>query len=47
MHSRHEDAAIVISDSIKKIRENTKISESINNKINRISAEFDKMLSED
>ena len=47
MHSRHEDAAIAISDSIEEIRENIKVSESTNDEINEVSAELDKMLSED
>ncbi len=47
MYSRHEDAAIAISDSIEEIRENIKVSESTNDEINEVSAELDKMLSED
>lgn len=47
MYSRHLDAAITMSESIKKIHENIKISESINDEIDAVSAELDKMLSED
>lgn len=47
MYSRHESAAIIMSDSVEKIRENIKVSESTNDEIDEVSAELDKMLSED
>lgn len=47
MYSRHEDAANVMSDSVDAIRENIKVSEDTNAEIDDISAELDKMISED
>lgn len=47
MYSRHESADTIMSDSVETIRENIKVSESTNNKIDEVSAELDKMLSED
>ena len=44
---RHEDAATIMSDSVEAIRENIKVSESTNDEIDEVSAELDKMLSED
>lgn len=44
MYSRHEGAATVMSDSV---RENIKVSEDTNNEIDDISAELDRMISED
>lgn len=47
MYSRHEGAATVMSDSVDAIRENIKVSEDTNNEIDDISAELDRMISED
>lgn len=47
MYSRHEGAATVMSDSVDAIRENIKISEDTNDEIDDISAELDRMISED
>lgn len=47
IYSRHEDAATIIRDSVETIRENVKVSTSVNNEIDELSAELDKMLSED
>ena len=47
MYSRHEGAANVMSDSVEAIRENIKVSEDTNAEIDDISAELDKMISED
>lgn len=47
MYFRHEGAASVMRDSVKVIRENVKVSEEANDKIDDISAELDKMISED
>ena len=47
MCSRHKDAAIIMNDSVEQIRENIKAFESTNNEIDELSAELDKMLSED
>lgn len=47
MYSRHEGAATIIRDSVETIRENVKVSENTNNEIDEVSAELDKMLSED
>lgn len=47
IYSRHEDAAAIMHDSVDAIRENIKVSESTSNEIDDISAELDKMLSED
>lgn len=47
MYSRHEGAAIIMSDSVETIRENVKVSEGTNDEIDAVSAELDKMLSED
>lgn len=44
---RHENAATIMSDSVEAIRENIKVSESTNDEIDEVSAELDKMLSED
>ena len=47
MYSRHEGAATIMSDSVDAIRENIKVSESTNDEIDDISAELDRMISED
>lgn len=47
MYSRHEDAATIMSDSVYTIRENIKVSESTNDEIDDVSAELDRMISED
>lgn len=47
MYTRYEGAATIIRDSVEAIRENVKVSENTNNKIDEVSAELDKMLSED
>lgn len=47
MYSRHKGAATVMSDSVENIRENAKISMDTNDEIDAVSAELDKMLSED
>lgn len=47
MYSRHEGAATIMSDSVDAIRENIKVSERTNDEINDISAELDRMISED
>lgn len=47
MYSRHEGAAAILSDSVDAIRENIKVSESTNDEIDDISAELDRMISED
>lgn len=47
MYSRHEDAATIMSDSVEAIRKNAKVSTDINNEIDEVSTELDKMLSED
>lgn len=47
MYSRHEGAATVMSDSVDAIRENIKVSEDANDEIDDISAELDRMISED
>lgn len=47
IHSRHQGATAIIRDSVETIRENAKVSENINNEIDKASAELDKMLSED
>lgn len=47
MYSRHEDAATIMSDSVKAIRENVKISEDTNDEIDDVSAELNEMLSEE
>lgn len=47
MYSRHEDAATIMSDSVYAIRENIKVSESTNDEIDDVSAELDRMISED
>lgn len=46
MYSRHEDAANIMRDSVEAIHENVKVSANINNEIDEISAELDKLLSE-
>lgn len=47
MYSRHEGAANIMRDSVDAIRENIKVSERTNNEIDDISAELDRMISED
>lgn len=47
MYSRHEGAAASMRESVETIRENVKVSENTNNEIDEVSAELDKMLSED
>lgn len=47
MHSKHEGTAIVMKDSVDAIRENIKVSEKTNDEIDDISAELDRMISED
>lgn len=47
MYSRHKGAATVMSDSVDAIRENIKVSENTNDEIDDISAELDRMISED
>ncbi|WP_029502391.1 hypothetical protein [Lachnoclostridium phytofermentans] len=47
MYSRHEGAATIMSDSVEAILENVKISKGTNDEIDEVSAELDKMLSED
>lgn len=47
MYSRHEDAATIMRDSVEAIRENVKVSANTNNEIDEVSAELDKILSED
>ena len=47
MYSRHEDAATIMSDSVYAIREIIKVSESTNDEIDDVSAELDRMISED
>lgn len=47
IHSRHKDAATIIRDSVETIRNNAKVSEDTNKEIDEVSAEFEKMLSED
>lgn len=47
MYSRHKGVANIMTNSVEKIRENTKVSESTNDEIKEVSAELDKMLSED
>lgn len=47
MYSRHEGTASIMRDSVDAIRENIKVSERTNNEIDDISAELDRMISED
>lgn len=47
MYYRHEGAATIIRNSVETIRENVNVSENTNNEIDEVSAELDKMLSED
>lgn len=47
MYSRHEGAATIMHDSVDAIRENIKVSESTSDELDDISAELDKMISED
>lgn len=47
MYSRHEDAATIMSDLVDAIHENIKVSEHTNDEIDDISAELDRMISED
>ena len=47
MYSRHEGAATVMRDSVDAIRENIKVSENTNDEIDDVSAELDRMISED
>ena len=45
--SRHKDASTIIRDSVETIRNNTNVSEDTNKEIDELSAEIEKMLSED
>lgn len=47
MYSRHENAATIMKDSVEAICENVKVSTDINDEIDEVSAELEKMLSED
>lgn len=47
MYSRHEGAANIMRDSVDAIRENIKVSERTSNELDDISAELDRMISED
>lgn len=47
IYSRHEGAAAMIKDSVAAIRENLNTSASINDEIDELSAELDKMTSEE
>lgn len=47
IYSRHEGAAAIVRNSVDAIRENIKVSESTSDEIDDISAELDKMISED
>ncbi len=47
MYSKHDGAATIMSDSCDAIRENIKVSKNTSDEINDISAELDKMKSED
>jgi len=47
IYSGHKGAATIMSDSIEKIGKNIKVSESTNDEIDGVSAELDRMLSED
>lgn len=47
IYSRHEGAAALIKDSVAAIRENLNTSASINDEIDELSAELDKMTSEE
>lgn len=47
MYTRDEEAASIIKDSVDTIRERVKICEDTNKNIDQVSAELDKMLSED
>ena len=47
MYERHGEAASLMKENIETIRENVKISENANREIDEVSAELDKMLSED
>lgn len=46
MYSRHEDVAAIMSDSVEIILENVKLSDEINDEINAVSSELDKVLKE-
>lgn len=47
IYSRHEGAANIMRDSVDAIRKNIKVPERTNNEIDDISAELDRMISED
>lgn len=47
IYNRHIDAAETMKLSVEKIRENIRISNDLDNKIDQLSGELDKMLSED
>lgn len=47
IYSRHEGTATIMHDSVDAIRENIKVSESTSDELDDISAELDKMISED
>lgn len=47
MYSRHEGAATIMRDSVDAIREYIKVSDHTNDEIDDISAELDRMISED
>lgn len=47
MYSRHEGAATVMRESVDAIRKNIHVSDGTNDEIDDISAELDKMISED
>lgn len=47
MYTRHEGVASIIKESVDTIRERLKISVNTNNNIDQVSAELNKMLSED
>ena len=47
IYSRHEGAAAIMHDSVDAIHENMKVSERTSDEIDDISAELDKMISED
>lgn len=47
MYSRHEEAATIMRDSVEAVRENVSISKDVNDEIDAVSDELEKMLSED
>lgn len=47
MYRRHEDAVGIMKESVDSVLENVQIPEGLNNDIDQLSAELDKMLSED